>query len=714
MAELPIQTLIAKGLSNSKRIRSIEANTEANVNVSKEIVKALSGLDALKPSGGSNGGNGKSSSDDSSSKEDLAEAVNTGFSEGVGDIKQGFANLGAGLGPLRIVVDFVKNVGEKLGALFGIFKGLGKVLFSIPKGLFGFFRGRKKKDKIDKKNVLAQKKSTGKLTKMFGLLKPVVLLGFIGAISYGIIKLYNWMARRGLGDYFTQLGRNISDSILDFRIMLAEAPWFGDSDEAAKLQEEKVVRAVERLDRDIFTVRQGEKETDEDFEARKLKMVADGNAILDANGKAILAGVAKYDAIVNQLTGKVDIKQLDKILNSENIFTADKDTGLSVDPTGRTDYARQNITKQDISKGTSEGTEKTIKTTRSFDRALRESGVSTVDTMALKGASFSEQHIGDDGTFRTNRVIKDPRNGEPFTLAEFTNYLNDTAVNEMGGKPMSEADVRTGLARHPNLMISQDKNSNIEYVTLAKTSREKKTKDGTKMVDANVDDYSGSDFATDIGHYYPGLVLDALALVTDTVSLPFGGRYGSTANLMGSSDGTFRYGFTGDKDIGYSEDSDQIAAELLSADALRRILETNELTGEIGGNITMGGSMFGNDGRLYSFGESEFLRDVKNINRFNAKYEGVDPTDPFRRRPRKRREYYEDLADIQISGERLLALQNQDKVRDAGIGDNIMTNVVQSVNETFNTFGNLDAEGGGFDYIKEHSISENRYGNLID
>ena len=183
---------------------------------------------------------------------------------------------------------------------------------------------------------------------------------------------------------------------------------------------------------------------------------------------------------------------------------------------------------------------------------------------------------------------------------------------------------------------------------------------------------------------------------------------------MGSSDGTFRYVFTGDKDIGYSEDSDQIAAELLSADALRRILETNELTGEIGGNITMGGSMFGNDGRLYSFGESEFLRDVKNINRFNAKYEGVDPTDPFRRRPRKRREYYEDLADIQISGERLLALQNQDKVRDAGIGDNIMTNVVQSVNETFNTFGNLDAEGGGFDYIKEHSISENRYGNLID
>ena len=150
MATLPIQTLVAKGLSNSKRIRAIEANTEANANASKEIVKALSSLDALKPSGGSNGGNGNGNGNgnDSPSKDDLEDAVNTGFKDGLGDIRQGFANLGAGLGPLRIIVDFVKNVGDKLMALFGIIKGLGKVIFSIPKALFGFLTFNKDKIRI--------------------------------------------------------------------------------------------------------------------------------------------------------------------------------------------------------------------------------------------------------------------------------------------------------------------------------------------------------------------------------------------------------------------------------------------------------------------------------------------------------------------------------------------------------------------------------------
>ena len=705
MATLPIQTLVAKGLSNSKRIRAIEANTEANANASKEIVKALSSLDALKPSGGSNGGNGNGNGNGngSPSKDDLEDAVNTGFKDGLGDIRQGFANLGAGLGPLRIIVDFVKNVGDKLMALFGIIKGLGKVIFSIPKALFGFFRSRKKKDKIDKKNVLENKKATGKLTKMFALLKPVAILALIGAISFGLIKLYNWLARRGLGDYFERLGQSISDSILDFKIMLAEAPFFGDSGEAARLREEKVVRAVERLDENLFTVRQEEDETDEDFEKRKLKMVADGNAVLDANGKAILAGVAKYDAIVNELTGKVDMPTLQRILNEENTFG----DGLLIDPTGRTDFAREGITKETISKGESEGTEKTLDTSASFSEALKTTGVESAETAALPGVSFSASDIGDDGTFRTNRILKDPRNGEPFTLATFTDFLNANSK-----KKLSEADVKTGLARHPNLKTTVDTNSNTEYVTLSAVSRERGGAD-PKMLDENVSDYTGSDLATDIFNYVPGLILDSLALVTDTVGLLIGGEYGSTANLLGSSDGTFRYGFNPGRSTEYTEDTAMVQDTLLSPDEIKEIFMNNEVSDSFSGDLTMTDQR-DLQGNLLKLDELGFLQDVKNIIRFNEKYEGVDPNNPFPMRPRKRKQYYKDLADIQISGERLKALKGEEALANAGIGDVAMSNIVQNVNETFNTYGNVDAEGGGFDYIKEHSIAEGRYGNLID
>ena len=705
MATLPIQTLVAKGLSNSKRIRAIEANTEANANASKEIVKALSSLDALKPSGGSNGGNGNGNGNGngSPSKDDLEDAVNTGFKDGLGDIRQGFANLGAGLGPLRIIVDFVKNVGDKLMALFGIIKGLGKVIFSIPKALFGFFRSRKKKDKIDKKNVLENKKATGKLTKMFALLKPVAILALIGAISFGLIKLYNWLARRGLGDYFERLGQSISDSILDFKIMLAEAPFFGDSGEAARLREEKVVRAVERLDENLFTVRQEEDETDEDFEKRKLKMVADGNAVLDANGKAILSGVAKYDAIVNELTGKVDMEALQRILNSENTFG----DGLLIDPTGRTDFAREGINKEVIFKGESEGTNKTLDTSASFSEALKTTGVESAETAALPGVSFSASDIGDDGTFRTNRILKDPRNGEPFTLATFTDFLNAN-----GGGNLSEADVRTGLARHPNLKTTTDSNSNTEYVTLSAVSRERGGADA-KMLDENVSDYTGSDLATDIFNYVPGLILDSLALVTDTVGLLIGGEYGSTANLLGSSDGTFRYGFNPGRSTEYTEDTAMVQDTLLSPDEIKEIFMNNEVSDSFSGDLTMTDQR-DLQGNLLKLDELGFLQDVKNIIRFNEKYEGVDPNNPFPMRPRKRKQYYKDLADIQISGERLKALKGEEALANAGIGDVAMSNIVQNVNETFNTYGNVDAEGGGFDYIKEHSIAEGRYGNLID
>ena len=62
--------------------------------------------------GGSKDDNGKK--DDTLTKDEF----NSGFQDGVGAIKEGFAGLGAGLGPLTVIVDFVKGFVSKIGNIF--------------------------------------------------------------------------------------------------------------------------------------------------------------------------------------------------------------------------------------------------------------------------------------------------------------------------------------------------------------------------------------------------------------------------------------------------------------------------------------------------------------------------------------------------------------------------------------------------------------------
>ncbi len=71
------------------------------------------------------------------------EEFNSGFQDGVGQIKEGFAGLGAGLGPLTVIVDFVKGFVSKIGNIFQIFKGFFQILMSIPRAIANAFKKNK-------------------------------------------------------------------------------------------------------------------------------------------------------------------------------------------------------------------------------------------------------------------------------------------------------------------------------------------------------------------------------------------------------------------------------------------------------------------------------------------------------------------------------------------------------------------------------------------
>ena len=212
--------------------------------------------------GGSKDGNGKK--DDTLTKDEF----NSGFQDGVGSIKEGFAGLGAGLGPLTVIVDFVKGFVSKIGNIFQIFKGLFQILMSIPRAIANAFKknkdeekdkdkkSEKDKDKKDKKKQKAQdkkdkaslnerKKGRGGFAKFATMLKPALIIGAILAISFGLLKLYNWLAGKGLFEYFSDLSFAIKNQILDFKIMFAE---YSDNDVREKeLREERAALGVERL-----------------------------------------------------------------------------------------------------------------------------------------------------------------------------------------------------------------------------------------------------------------------------------------------------------------------------------------------------------------------------------------------------------------------------------------------------------------------------------
>ena len=212
--------------------------------------------------GGSKDGNGKK--DDTLTKDEF----NSGFQDGVGSIKEGFAGLGAGLGPLTVIVDFVKGFVSKIGNIFQIFKGFFQILMSIPRAIANAFKknkdeekdkdkkSEKDKDKKDKKkqkdqdkkdkaDLKERKKGRGGFARFATMLKPALIIGAILAISFGLLKLYNWLAGKGLFEYFSDLSFAIKNQILDFKIMFAE---YSDNDVREKeLREERAALGVERL-----------------------------------------------------------------------------------------------------------------------------------------------------------------------------------------------------------------------------------------------------------------------------------------------------------------------------------------------------------------------------------------------------------------------------------------------------------------------------------
>ena len=212
--------------------------------------------------GGSKDDNGKK--DDTLTKDEF----NSGFQDGVGSIKEGFAGLGAGLGPLTVIVDFVKGFVSKIGNIFQIFKGLFQILMSIPRAIANAFKKnkdeekdkdkklekdkdkkdkkkQKEQDKKDKASLNERKKGRGGFAKFATMLKPALIIGAILAISFGLLKLYNWLAGKGLFEYFSDLSFAIKNQILDFKIMFAE--WTDNDVREKQLKEERATLGVERL-----------------------------------------------------------------------------------------------------------------------------------------------------------------------------------------------------------------------------------------------------------------------------------------------------------------------------------------------------------------------------------------------------------------------------------------------------------------------------------
>ena len=208
--------------------------------------------------GGSKNGNGNGK-DKALTKEDF----DSGFSGGVGQIKEGLSGLGAGLGPLTVLVDFVKGFASKIGNLFTIFKGFFNILMSIPRAIANAFKKKdKEEDKKDKKegkikNALEKgkkkerdkdrkeaKKGRGGFMRFATMLKPVLLIGAVLAISAGLLMLYNWLVGKGLFKLLDDLATNFRVGLIDLQLGIAKI--FGKEQKLEMLREEKAALIIEK------------------------------------------------------------------------------------------------------------------------------------------------------------------------------------------------------------------------------------------------------------------------------------------------------------------------------------------------------------------------------------------------------------------------------------------------------------------------------------
>ena len=243
-------------LPNSGKARNMTVN---QFTVSKAVNFPELQAAVVSATGGKGNGGGKK--DDTVTKDEF----NSGFQDGVSQIKDGFSSLGVGLGPLQLIVDFVKGFASKIGNIFTIFKGFFNILLSIPKAIANAFKKKDKEDdKKDKKKGKLKgalekgkkkerdkdrkdaKKGRGGFLRFATALKPVLILGAILAISTGLIMLYNWLVGKGLFAFFDNLLTGIRIGLLDLKAGFALVFKGEKSEEFKKLQAEKAELIIEK------------------------------------------------------------------------------------------------------------------------------------------------------------------------------------------------------------------------------------------------------------------------------------------------------------------------------------------------------------------------------------------------------------------------------------------------------------------------------------
>ena len=445
--------------------------------------------------GGSNGGNGKNGKngkDDTLTKDEF----NSGFQDGVGQIKDGFSSLGAGLGPLQVIVDFVKGFVGKIGNIFTIFKGFFNILMSIPKAIANAF---KKKDKSDdakegkkgklkkalekdrKKEKDKDRKASGKgragFARFATMLKPALILGAVLAISAGLIMLYNWLVGKGLFKYFEKLSTDIRVGLLNMRITLAEI--FGKDKKAAELETEKadlilrkrVLNNLSQEDRDVLDAIPTEA-----GKAKYISTLAEEKGADMVATKDLLSDSAGQSKNLQEGLDKVGVKPVAKIDQGEYDVKINEST---------LDFVKD-LKMSDLTKDLNLGS--TFRTGGKYEHI--------------------ETHVFGESVYGRTTIDLD---GKPMTVGDLARLIQEAGgVNSETGEPnVSDADAlgraTEMIASAPGVVIGKDSELILDRMSdhsigMKGYQLAEETEDGTLIRDAtgqsSLKDLASGDYVT--------------------------------------------------------------------------------------------------------------------------------------------------------------------------------------------------------------------------
>ena len=680
--KLPIQTAVARGISNSKRIKAIELSTSM---IAKDVfaIKSLGGVGAGGKKDDDKNGNGKNGKGGSGKKD--STLTNTGFSEGVDDIKQGFANLGAGLGPLQVVVDFIKGIGTKLSALFGIFKGFGKILFSVPKGIMGLFGRNKKKDKKDAKRDKKNAKLSGKMVGLLGALKPALILGAILAIGTGLVLLYNWFVRLGIIDAIKELATNFQLGLIDLQIGIAKI--FNKGEKLKMLEEEKAAIIIEK--KVLPNLSEGDKKTLQTL----------GSPAAQANflaGRAVTKGASE--------SGAQDALER----SSGSMRTAVDELVIGEDASGNEIKLNMGAVSATDTQAYKTDTQLKIK---EMDLPKLVSDLNLGSSLRTEG-DFRELDEGyiwtDTYGFRTI----DNADGTPFTLYDLADQIKKKNPPEKDEPPLSDADAfalaNEIISAAPGLAVRGEDSAIISTRGFVRNDIAPGAIKLTENDDGDMVEDMGmamvlADFGLELGE--DGM----LKAIEKDEFIDYVPVIGHVRTLVQKGSDAERERLEGIYD---DMASDFIDTRALDAEIAQNVARTQELTFDDvedildTNTITATGSL---SGPLDDVSDEErLIDDLKFIQDFNEKYK--DGVPGFGIAGVRLRNYRENLARAEIAVKNIKSISAAD-MSAAGISAGQQTVITNAATQIENKYGAPNADGGGFDYIKEHSIEPN-YGGI--